>query len=155
MREVFPIVPATQGPLVFMIVMAVVLFGLCAVIASFVVASRHTRFEVSPQGLRIRGDLYGRFIPLRDLLVERARPVDLTRNDELRPRWRTNGAGLPGYASGWFRLANGEKALLFVTDRRRVAYIPTSRGHSLLVSVERPDGFIDALRRMAMHEGSR
>ncbi len=63
-------------------------------------------------------------------------------------RTRTNGAGLPGYQAGWFRLQSGEKALVFVTDLERVVYVPTNEGYSLLLSVEEPDEFLDALTRM-------
>ena len=113
-------------------------------------ASRNGRFEVSPQGLRIRGDLYGRLIPTETMLLAQARVIDLTKDTDLRLKWRTNGAGLPGYSSGWFRLVNGEKALAFVTDQTRVAYIPTTRGHSVLLSVAHPDEVIAALRRMGV-----
>jgi hypothetical protein len=75
-------------------------------------------------------------------LLDEARAADLTREGSLAFRWRTNGAALPGYKSGWFKLADGEKALAFVTDQRRVAYLPTSAGYSLLVSVEDPNALI-------------
>ena len=35
---------------------------------------------------------------------------------QLRPGLRTMGTGLPGYRAGWFRLRNGEKALLYLTE---------------------------------------
>jgi hypothetical protein len=56
------------------------------------------------------------------------------------------GTGLPGYQAGWFRLRNGEKALLDLTDRRRAVYIPTGAGYSLLLSPADPDGFLSRLR---------
>jgi hypothetical protein len=76
----------------------------------------------------------------------RARRVDFAATPELRPGRRTMGTGLPGYQSGWFRLANGEKALLYLTDRRRAVYVPTSAGYSLLLSPDDPDAFLEALR---------
>ena len=66
---------------------------------------------------------------------------------ELRPRWRTNGVAIPGYQSGWFKLRNGERALLFVRDKRRVVYVPTSEGYSLLVSVDEPERVAAQLRQ--------
>jgi hypothetical protein len=148
MKEVFPIIPASQSPMIFMVAIVALLVGLCAVIGSFVVASRNGRFEVSSAGIRIRGDLYGRLIPTEALILEQALIVDMTRDKDLQLKWRTNGAGLPGYASGWFRLANGEKALAFITDRTRVAYIPTTKGYSVVLSVAHPDELIAALRGM-------
>lgn len=39
----------------------------------------------------------------------------------------------------------GAKALVYVTDTRRIAYVPTSDGYSLLLSLEAPDAFLRAL----------
>ncbi len=49
-------------------------------------------------------------------VLEEAKQVDLSGDSEYRLRTRTNGTGLPGYQAGWFKLQNGEKALVFVTD---------------------------------------
>ena len=64
---------------------------------------------------------------------------------ELLPARRTMGTGLPGYQSGWFRLKNGEKALLYLTDRTKAVYVPTTEGYGLLLSPDDPDGFLGAL----------
>lgn len=171
MKEVFPIVPASRGPAITFGVAAlllgsiillaasapVIVFGIVALVTgslllllgSFAYASRHVKFEVSPAGLAIRGDLYGRRLPAPSLLREKAGVVDLAESPDYRPVWRTNGAGLPGYGSGWFRLGNGDKALIFVTDKRRVVYLPTREGYSLLLSVQEPEKFLEALRQMA------
>jgi hypothetical protein len=58
------------------------------------------------------------------------------------------GTGLPGYKAGWFRLRNGERALLYLTDRARAVYGPTSAGYGLLLSPAEPDAFHAALRSM-------
>src|SRR5690606_39239401 len=89
------------------------------------IGARTARFQVSPEGLRLRGDLYGRLIPAAELRVDEVRRVDFTTSPELTPRTRTWGTGLPGYQAGWFRLRSGEKALLFMTDRERAVYVPT------------------------------
>jgi hypothetical protein len=169
-QEVFPIIPATNGPVITFGIISLVLlgiiflaagapvivFGIVAVVVvatlfllgTFVYASRHTRFEVSPEGLAIRGDLYGRRLPAEVLLTEEARTVDLTVSPNYRPVWRTNGAGFPGYSSGWFQLGNGDKVLLFVTDKQRVVYLPTRAGYAMLLSVAEPERFLAALRKM-------
>jgi hypothetical protein len=56
------------------------------------------------------------------------------------------GTGLPGYRSGWFRLRNGEKALLYLTDTSRAVYVPTTAGYGVLLSPQNPDEFVAALR---------
>ena len=82
MKKVFPIVPAGRGPLITCGVAALVLViimmlagrgpgvaawivdlvlgGILVLLASLAYASRHVRFEISPAGLAIRGDIYGR-----------------------------------------------------------------------------------------------
>lgn len=110
-------------------------------------AGSSARFQVAGDGLRIRGDLYGRFIPAANLRLDEARRVDLSKSTDLEPGRRTMGGTFPGYASGWFRLANGEKALLYLTDRRKAVYIPTTEGYSVLISPDNPDTFLAALRR--------
>ena len=146
MKESFAIIPASNAPLwiaVALVVFFVVLGGLFAYI---VYSSRNTRFQVTPDGLRITGTLYGQNVALDSLVLENARVLDLTEDKEYRTRARTNGVGLPGYSAGWFRLRNGEKALVFVTSRRNVVYLPTRGDFSLLLSVGEPHDLLAALR---------
>lgn len=56
------------------------------------------------------------------------------------------GTGLGGFAAGWFRLANLEKALIYLTDGSRVAYLPTHDDYLVLVSFAEPERLIAALR---------
>jgi hypothetical protein len=146
MRHVFAIVPAGAGPLWFFAGLSALLLCLVLLFGWIAWSSRHATFTVSPAGLRLTGDLWGRHIPARALQVELARPVDLEREAPLRPTSRRMGTGLPGFASGWFRLANGDKALIYLTDRRRVAYVPTTEGYVVMVSVAEPERLVAALR---------
>jgi hypothetical protein len=147
MRETFPIVPAGGGPVWILVGLAVILLGLTALFGFMVYSSRHVRCEVTPQELRIAGDIYGRRIPMEAISLDGAKVIDLGRDEDYRFKWRTNGTGLPGYSAGWFRLRNGEKALAFVTDRHRVLYLPTRKGYSILLSVVEPDAMLAALQR--------
>ena len=144
--NVFPIAPAESRYLWFLIPVVVILLGAFAVLVTSVRGAQASRFEIRADGLRLDGDLYGRLVPKSQLRVDLARRVDLGRDEELRPRWRRMGTGLPGYQAGWFRLRNGEKALLYLTDRSRAVYIPTTAGYSLLLSPADPDGFLSRLR---------
>ena len=153
MVESFPIIPASPRPLWFFGVIALLLIAVLLFLAYTAYSSQAARIEVGPTALRIRGDLFGRRIPLEAIRVEAAEIVDLGRRAELAPKWRTLGTGLPGYASGWFRLNNGERALTILTTRDEVVYLPTRLGYSLLLSVEEPRLLIEGIRARA-HGGA-
>ncbi len=144
--SVFPIAPAESRYLWFLIPVILILLGAMALLVTSVRGAHASRFEIRADGLRLDGDLYGRLVPRSQLRVDLARRADLGREEALRPRWRRMGTGLPGYQAGWFRLRNGEKALLYLTDRTRAVYIPTTAGYSLLLSPADPEGFLSQLR---------
>lgn len=146
-EAVFPIIPAAGKSLWFLAVIALVLLLSAALMGYIAWSTRHVSCTVSPVGLRIQGDMYGRLIPLKSLMLDQAVTTNLSTDKEHQAKWRTNGVGLPGYASGWFRLRNGEKGLLFVTDHTRVARIPTTEGYTVMLSVSDPAGLINALRQ--------
>ncbi|MGD9906793.1 MAG: PH domain-containing protein [Vicinamibacterales bacterium] len=148
--ETFSIAPAATRALWVVpaiVVGVLVLVGL--LLGRSVVASRSARFIVTPAGLQLHGDWYGRTIPWTELRGHDARRVEFAAEPGLAPQSRTMGTGLPGYQAGWFRLQNGERALLFLTDRRRAVYVPTTAGYSVLVSPADPDAFLAALRARA------
>jgi hypothetical protein len=104
MKQVFPIIPASSGPLWFLAVLVVLLTSLLILFAWIAWSSRNLRFELSPDGLHIAGGLYGRTIAADSLMTEQAQMLDLSLDYEHQLKWRTNGVGLPGYKAGWFRL---------------------------------------------------
>ena len=146
LMNTFVIAPATSRYLWFVIPIGLLFLGVMYMLLATVRGSRGATFEVRPGGLALSGDLYGRFIPKDRLRLADARRVDFDREPTLRPRSRRMGTALPGYQAGWFRLANGEKALLYLTDRARAIYIPTTAGYSLVLSPADPDGFLRTLR---------
>jgi len=147
MTEVFKIIPAPARTLWaiggFALLMAVIL----CLTGYLAYSSRYIQLELSDTQLHIRSGFYGRRIPITSLVTEQARQVELNRSSPYQPTRRTNGIGLPGYNSGWFRLKNGEKALLFVTEPQRVIYLPTTDGYSLLLSMQEPERFLQSLNR--------
>jgi hypothetical protein len=144
----FVIEPAGLRPLWLLLPIGLILAGVAFLIVMTVNGARAASFDVSPEGLRLRGDVYARFIPRHELRPREAVRVDWSAQPGLRPGMRTLGTGLPGYQAGWFRLENGEKALLYLTDRERAVYIPTTRGHGILLSPADPDGFVRALHAL-------
>jgi hypothetical protein len=148
MTETFPIVPGQVRLLWVAVPSLLILLGLIATVAYSLSGAHNARFEVSPVGLRLRGDFYGRFIVASDLRLDSARAVNLQTEPTLAPRFRTMGTAVQGYQAGWFRLRDGERALVYITDRSRVAYVPTARGYALLLSVADPDAFLASLHRI-------
>ena len=147
MQETFPMIPAGNGMAWTAAVVGIVLVLVMGLMAWLAVAAKHTEFAVGNGSLAIRGGPYGRTIALADLDLERARAVDLTKEHDLGVRWKTNGAALPGLAMGWFRLKDKSKSLLFVTDRKRVLFVPTKKGWSLQLSTAEPERLLETLRR--------
>jgi hypothetical protein len=143
--DVFPIVPAASRALWLLVLLTLFTGALTLLVGYLAWSTRHSRVEVGATHVRLVGDLWGRSIPLDSLDVARARVVDLAQAPELRPRARTFGTGLPGWAAGWFRLANGEKALVYLTHGGRVVYVPTREGHALLLSVTEPEALLARL----------
>jgi len=150
MERVFGIIPAASGAYIFLwvfsVVLAAILIGVIVLFAFFGYQAGHARFTVSDEGLRLGPGIYSRFIPKEDVRAEEVRAVNLNIESAYKPKWRTNGAGLPGFSVGWFKLQNNEKALLFVTDRSSVVYIPTTENYSVLLSVKDAAGFVDTLQ---------
>ena len=137
--------PASSKALWFFAVIIAIMAAVTVLMIWSTWSTRHSRVEVEVQGIRLVGDLWGRRIPFEKLELERARRINLHQEREYGLRRRTMGTGLPGYSAGWFKLANGEKALVYVTDPHNVVYIPTTDGYSLLLSVTEPDRFLARL----------
>ena len=78
--------------------------------------------------------------------MDDAGTVNIKESKEFGVRVRTTGVSIPGYKSGWFRLKNDEKALLFVTDQTKVVRIPTTEGYALMMTVDEPEAFLASLR---------
>ena len=147
METVYGIAPAGVRPFYILVPVFVLLAAVLILLAVAGHASRHARFVVTETGLDLRGDIYGKEVPWNALRMSEARLTDLNRETALRPRSRRLGTGLPGYAAGWFRLNNGERALVYLTRANPVVYVPTNLGYSLLLSPQNPESLLAALRR--------
>lgn len=143
----FQITPPSTSATVILASITVLMVALALGFGWLTTSATRPKVEVTESALVLKAPLYGRSIPIESLHLERARVVALDSTTDLRPRVRTNGVGLPGLGLGWFRLANGDKALAALTDRRRVVYVPTDRGYSLLLSLERPEAFLEFAAR--------
>jgi hypothetical protein len=148
--EVFSIEPANPRVLwVIGLVPLVVLVSVCVVLWASITGAQTASFEVSTEGLRLRGDWYGRLIPANQLVPGAARRVDFAQSHELLPGRKTTGTSISGYQAGWFRLRNGDRALLYLTDRQKAVYVPTTEGYGVLLSPSEPEQFLSALNSLS------
>lgn len=148
--QVFPMAPTVlkTGWLTVLFGGLLILWvGLFFFLSSMINGAASAEIALRQGTLSARGGFYGRDIPVSEVDALGAFRLDLGAGGPKALKWRTNGVGLPGLAAGWFRLADGEKALAFVTDKSRAVYVPTCLGYALVVSPADPDGFLDALRR--------
>jgi hypothetical protein len=151
MTQVYHIAPSTvrwAWLALPMILVLLVTVGAGFLVVRSMTGARSSTFEVSSDGLRLKGDVYGRFIPKDKLVPHEAERVTIATGG-YRPTLRVGGTALPGYRSGWFRLANGSKGLLYVTDPTKVVKVPTTEGYTVLLSVNEADAFVNDLRKLA------
>ena len=121
---------------------------LCLLPISWAVRRRH--LSLTATELVIRGGFYSRRLPIASLKLDAAQQVSLIARREYVTRWRTNGIALPGYRVGWFRLRNGDKALVYLSDPYAVTYLPTTAGFVLLLSTT---ALLPALQARAARAG--
>lgn len=175
MKDIFPIVPAPRraffllyglGIFVFLGAVAATVLAAAqqqpalylvaltqvagaALLLYIAASSQHAFIEVHRDRLRVRRDLFGRGLATSTLDLSKVRVVNLSESKPLQPKWRLFGTAVPGYLSGWYKLHDGRRALLFVTDQQHVVCVPWRDGRLLLVSVAEPERFLNCLRQLA------
>jgi hypothetical protein len=77
-------------------------------------------------------------------LVNEIQRINLN-DSEYNIRIRTNGISLPYFKSGWMRLRNQEKALVYITNTENVLLMPT-KDFVVLFSMEKIDEFKNKLK---------
>ena len=112
-------------------------------------ALRRHRLTLDASGLDLATTFYRQTLPLGELCIDRARVVDLAERTGLKPLLKTNGVGLPGFQSGWFRLRDRSKAFVAIAGGKRVLWLPTTRGFVLLLQPHQPQALLGTLRELA------
>ena len=118
------------------------------VLALSLIAMKRRSVALVGSVLDVRAALFRERTPVADIDLARARLVDLAERMDLRPVIKTLGMSLPGFHAGRFRLRGKlVRAFCLITDRHRVLWLPLHNGKDqLLLSVERPQDLLDALR---------
>ena len=116
--------------------------------------SLHRRIiRLSDAGLAVRRFPWPRPVKMEEFDLEQASLVDLDAHAELLPRFKIAGSRLPGYRSGLFRLRDGRRATVVLTDLRRVLALPRRNGTVILLSLVRPASLVQAMRRLRDDSG--
>jgi hypothetical protein len=174
----FPVVPPGAFTLLFPAVVCVSCLGLLAGVLVFAHAGQQDWLRASPafavvllalplaawrisrrsvrldeRGLDVHRLPWSRVIPVAELELDRAEVIDLSQHRELRPTLKLIGSRMPGYRSGYFRLRNGARASLAITDPRRVLVLPRRNGNYVMLSLENPGALLEALRRASARRG--
>lgn len=111
--------------------------------------------ELDARQLRVKAAMFAHHVDASDLDMDRARVVDLDERTELRPALKTFGMALPGFQAGWFLLRDRSRAFCLLTARRRVLWLPTRTGKAFMLSLERPEALLEALRQMSTSPAGR
>ena len=117
--------------------------------------SMHRRVIQVVEGKLVLGLLPWRRIPVALFDLDNARIVDLGAQRDLQPVLKIAGSGLPGYRSGLFRLRNKARAQILLTDWNRVLVLPRRDAGMVLLSPQRPDALLAALRQAAAGDSAR
>ena len=113
--------------------------------ALVLIIAPRTRAEISQDRLQIHSLLYGHDVSLKSLDPSEAKILEWS---DIRIRARLNGNSGSGPKMGWFKINDGEKALLIVTDvteLSQIVYLPTQKDYSVLLTLDRPREFLAAL----------
>ncbi len=97
--------------------------------------TRRIAVTLDADALTVVSGVATRRFALSTLRANGMRIVNLAEHAELKPFLRTWGIGLPGLASGWFRLRNGGKAFCVLTARDRVTVLKADDGTTVLLSL--------------------
>ena len=122
------------------------------VAALLLLSMRRTQVRIVDDVLEVKATFYTQRLPLASLDAAQARVVDLTRSGSFRkpgkhwPLFKTNGFNTPGFRAGHFRSKDLTRHFLLLTRRDKVLLVPERSGRFLLLSVERPQALLEALR---------
>ena len=126
-------------------VAAIVVLVLGVLIAIIHSAAKNTTISLTNENLVIKSSFWSKKIPLENILIDEIKPINLSENSDYQLSFRTSGVNLANVKMGWMRLKNKSKALVFITDKKNVALIPT-KDFQILFSMNNIDEFISKIK---------
>lgn len=107
---------------------------------------KRRRVELRDGVLVVAATFYTRKVAIAAIDFDHVRIANLDEHTDYRPWIKTNGYALPGFHAGHFRLRNKSKGFCLLTRRERTLILPLRDGSFVLLSLERPQALLDALR---------
>lgn len=124
----------------------VVLFGTALVPAGLLSMLAHREIRIEGGTLVVAGGLlFARKVPIGELILDKARVMNLDEHTGFKPMLRLFGVSLPGFTAGLCMLRNRSRAFCLLTTRTRVLLLPQRNGKLVLISPENPQALLDAL----------
>lgn len=118
-----------------------------AILIAAAMGVRNPQAKLGKDGLAIKVSFIDKQWAIGAIDRANAGLVNLEYRRELRPKWKLWGVAMPGLSSGLFKLHDGRKAHVYITDRSNVVYLPTQSG-PVLLSLDHPREFLDALQAL-------
>lgn len=109
---------------------------------------RH-RVLVDEGGLEVVTALYRRRLAWPELKLDAARAIAIDEHPERKPLIKTNGMSSFGFNGGWFRSRDLTRLFVATTGGKRLLWLPTTLGYTLLLEPRRPQALLDRLRELA------
>jgi hypothetical protein len=128
---------------IILMVFSIAFFACCIGIVYYM---KNTSIIITDKYLAIKSLFYSKTIPLEKINVNGLKQLNLHNDKEYDPKIRVNGIGLPNYYVGWMKLNNGNKSLVYLSDRTNVALIPTD-DYDILFSTDDFDGIKEKLNK--------
>jgi hypothetical protein len=129
-------------PIFFMILLMFLVLSCIGIIYYM----KNTTIIITDKSLTIKTLFYGKTIPLDRINAAGVRNFNLLEDREYNIKIRINGIRLSNYSAGWMRLNNGNKALVYLTDKTNVALFPTDE-YDILFSTDDFDRIKEILNK--------
>ncbi len=110
----------------------------------------HRHIQIKEGNLAVAGGLLFKCkVAITELVLDKARVLDLDEHTEFKPMLSLGSVTLPGFSAGQFLLRNRSRAFCLLTHRSQVLVVPRRNGKLILLSPEKPQVLLSRLHEVA------
>lgn len=125
----------------------VVVFGTALLPAGLLSTLAHREIHIEGDTLVASAAIiFVRKVAIADLALDKARVLDLGEHTAFKPMLPLGAFSFPGFNAGHYLLRNRSRAFCLLTSRQRTVLLPQRDGKLILLSPEKPQALLDALR---------